>query len=171
MRRARYTLAAWASAFCVVLLVAASLPETAAEDPTDWLRLDEAREHAASDGKPIFIFVEAEWCVQCRRMEREVFPQEDVKRLLEERYHAVSIDLDSREKVTLDGESVTEREFARRMEVSVTPTIFFMNAQGDVMGQRPGYVDVEEMTVLLRYVTSDSFGEISLEEFREQREQ
>lgn len=131
----------------------------------DWLKLEEAQEVAAADGKHIMVFVEAEWCGICRQMERNVFPDEIIQELIKNNYHPVTIDLDSKEKIMFNGQEMTEREFARRMNVSATPTILFINPDGEVLAHQIGYNPVDRFEALLRFVYSDHFGEIPFEEF------
>jgi thioredoxin-related protein len=131
----------------------------------NWLKMEEAQEAAAIDGKHIMVFVEAEWCGICRQMERNVFPDEIIQELIKSNYHPVTIDLDSKEKITFNGREMAEREFARRMNVSATPTILFINPDGEVLAHQIGYNPADRFEALLRFVYSDHFGEIPFEEF------
>jgi len=134
------------------------------ESDIQWQALEEAQYLAKEDNKPLFIFVEAEWCGTCKAMLREVFPQENVREEVQN-FHLVSIDVDSRKEVTFNGESLTEREFAQAMQVQGTPTMIFVDSGGEVMGRQPGFMDAEELIKLLRYVRSDQFGEVPFSEF------
>jgi len=136
---------------------------------TEWLKMELAQEYASNDGKNIMVFIEAEWCGICRQMERNVFPDSAVQRLIKEKYHPVTIDLDSRETITFNEEEMTEREFARTMNVSATPTILFINPQGEVVAHQIGYNPVDRFEALLRFINSDHFGKISFEEYFENK--
>ncbi|WP_340103341.1 thioredoxin family protein [Rhodohalobacter sp. 8-1] len=37
-----------------------------------WLTMEEAQQKSMEDGKPLFVFVEAEWCGICKRMLQNV---------------------------------------------------------------------------------------------------
>jgi len=134
-------------------------------DPIEWMDLEEAQKLSMETDTPIFVFVEAEWCIYCRQMEREVFPEDEVIRMMEEEYLPVSIDLDSREKMVFNGQEMTEREFARMMEVTTTPTIIFISPDGDEMGRQLGYNPTDRFLALLQFVKSEQFGEISFEDY------
>ncbi len=133
--------------------------------PFEWLGLEQAQKMAAESGKTVFVFVEAEWCVYCRQMKREVFPDETVTRLIEEYYHPVSIDLDSREKILFNGEEMTERQFARKMNVTTTPTLIFVSPDGEELGRQLGYNPTDRFRTVLEFVQSDQFGSLSFEEY------
>ena len=132
---------------------------------TGWLSLQEAQQKSKVDGKPLFVFVEAEWCGICRQMLQDVFPNEKVAENLSENYHPVIIDLDSKAQVSFNGEEMTEREFVRKMEVVATPTTIFIDSDGIELGRQLGGLDSTQIIRLLAYVASDQFFEVSLEEF------
>lgn len=131
----------------------------------DWISLTEAQQNAAEDGKPLFVFVEAEWCSICKRMLKNVFPTEGVSSALADKYHPVSIDLDSKNEIQFNGQTMTEREFARKMNVAGTPTTIFIDAKGEELGRQVGFIDVDQLKRLLAYVRSDQFFDVPLEEF------
>ena len=136
------------------------------ENEIRWLSLEEAQVRSVQDGKPIFVFVEAEWCGTCKQMMNTVFPEAEISSLLTENYHPVLIDLDSQKKVLFNGDETTERNFARTMQVQQTPTMIFIDNNGEVMGRQPGFMNRDELRTLLHYVVSDQFGEIPFSEFQ-----
>jgi thioredoxin-related protein len=136
------------------------------ESAVVWHTFDEAQRKAAEERKPLFLFVEADWCVPCKQMKREVFPGKEISRLLNQRYYAVSIDVDSRETLNYQGETLSQRAFVRTKKVTSTPTMIFLEPDGTELGRRPGAVDSDELVALLKYVDSEHFGTISLEEFK-----
>lgn len=145
----------------------AGMPSNLEKDNSvNWLSPGEAQEKAAEDGKPLFVFVEAEWCSICKRMLSSVFPKESISSQLTEKYHAVSIDLDSKKEIRFNGEKMTEREFARMMDVSGTPTTIFFDAGGEELGRQVGFIDTDELNRLLAYVVSDQFPDVPLDEFQ-----
>lgn len=149
-----------------------SFENTLAVDASiEWLDLEQAQKMADESGKTVFIFVEAEWCVYCRQMKKEVFPDETVLRLIEEYYHPVSIDLDSREKIRFNGEEMTERQFARKMNVTTTPTMIFVSPDGEELGRQLGYNPTDRFRTVLEFVQSDQFGSISFEEYMKKNQE
>jgi thioredoxin-related protein len=156
----------------ILMIMAMTLMGTGHSDEKDsfeWMKLEEAQEAAETDGKNIMVFVEAEWCGFCRQMENNVFPQAEIQKIIDEKYHPVTIDLDSRELVRFNGDEMTEREFARTMNVSVTPTFLFINPEGEVLAHQVGYNPADRFEALLLFIYSDQFGEISFEEYIQMR--
>lgn len=142
------------------------LDEPQAGDPkTEWVDIETAQKLSKEDCNPVFLFFEAEWCGTCKRMLRTVFPQPELHRLLSDNYHAVSIDLDSRNEILFNGRKMTERSLARELEIQATPTLLFLNSNGEELGRFLGFLDEDDFKRLLVYVTSDQFNEVSFEEF------
>ncbi|TVQ67871.1 MAG: DUF255 domain-containing protein, partial [Balneolaceae bacterium] len=86
-------------------------------DP-DWMDLKSAQEKAVDRGKKIMVFVEAEWCGICRRMEREVFTDADVLQQLRSSYVSVMIDVDSKSPLWFNGKEISVRQLAQQFNVT-----------------------------------------------------
>lgn len=155
------------AALLLVLLTGSHLSHAQVGMP--WLTLDEGQIAASTDQKILFVFVEAEWCAFCKRMKREVFPNDAVLNLLRSRFVPVSIDVDSKSRVHFNGKTYSERSFAREMGVNATPTIIFANQDGEILGQTSGFYDTDRFLLLLNYLDSDSFKDISFDVFEKQR--
>ncbi|TVQ10691.1 MAG: thioredoxin family protein [Balneolaceae bacterium] len=139
--------------------------ETALDEPFAWMSLEQAHIEAASTGKTIMIFVEAEWCGICKQMRKNVFPQQNIQNLVNATILPVTIDLDSREPVVFNGETMTERNFARKIRVSATPTTLFMDADGQVIAHQTGYVPADRFEALLNFIRSDDFGKMHFDDY------
>lgn len=135
----------------------------------DWMDLKFAQQKAVEQGKKIMVFVEAEWCGICRRMEREVFTDTDVLHQLRSSYVSVMIDVDSKSPQWFNGEELSVRQLAQQFKVSAVPTLLFVDEDGDVLAHQTGFVPAERMAALLTFIISDSFGRQSLEEYMEER--
>lgn len=135
----------------------------------DWLSLEEGQIVASTDQKLLFIFVEAEWCGICKRMKKEVFPNADILSLLENRFATVSIDLEAKHPVVFNGENYTERSFAETMDVIATPTMIFADHEGKILGETSGFYDEDRFLLLLSYLDSSRFKELTFEEFEKER--
>ena len=153
------------SVLLTLLFISANTIPSEAQSGIDWTELANAQERSIDNNKIVFVFVEAEWCGFCKRMKRDVFPNPKVLDLMLDKYYNVLIDLESKNKITFNGETMTEREFARSMEVKQTPTMIFLDSEGEELGRQPGYLDKDDLYKLLRYVISEDFGVVSFSEF------
>lgn len=148
------------SALLTILIIFFSTTHSDAQGGVYWTELAHAQKSSADNSKIVLVFVEAEWCGFCKRMKRDVFPTPKISDLMGNEYYNVLIDLESKKEIIFNGERMTERDFARSMEVMQTPTIIFLNSRGEVLGRQPGYLDQDDLYKLLRYVISDDFGVI-----------
>lgn len=92
----------------------------------------EALAEAKEQEKVIFIDAFATWCGPCKRMARDVFPNEKVGSF----YNRYFINL------KLDMEKGDGLEFRKEYPVSAFPTLFFINGDGEVVQKVKGAKDV-----------------------------
>lgn len=124
-------------ALAFAALAALALPAGAAElgddglHKTDWMRdtfkdLSEDLAEATAEGKRFMIIFEQRGCIYCTKMHQEVFPREDIDSYLDENYFVVQLNLHGSTEVTdFDGETLEERQMARKWGILFTPTMMF----------------------------------------------
>ena len=125
----------WMTGLAATLI---ALPAWAAElgddglHKTDWMRdtfkdLRDDLAEANDEGKRLVLFFEQRGCIYCTQMHEEVFPDPTISDYIEENYFVVQLNLHGDIEVTdLDGESLSEKEMARKWRVMFTPTIMFL---------------------------------------------
>lgn len=94
---------------------------------------------AGKQGKPVLLRFTASWCNPCQVMERQVWPQEEVRRTLAE--HAIPV------KIDIDQES--QFEVVQRYGVRAIPALVLVNADGEELA-RGGFMSVEALVEFLR---------------------
>ncbi|MCB0550430.1 MAG: thioredoxin family protein [Phaeodactylibacter sp.] len=94
---------------------------------------EEALEEAKKQEKVIFIDAYATWCGPCKRMSREVFPDEKVGEFYNRHFINMKLDMEA-------GEGLT---FRKAYPVSAFPTLFFINGKGEVVEKVRGAQDVD----------------------------
>lgn len=151
----------------LAIFLAAALPETTDEGIT-WYSLEEAQQLAREHDKKVLIYAEASWCGYCKKMEKEVFPKEKVIRSMEEYYYPVRIDIESTEKVAFNGNVMTGSEFAQRHRVRGTPTFFFVDKKGEILGAQPGFIPADVFEKLLSYVGSEAYNRVKFNDYMEE---
>lgn len=120
------------------LAAAMALPVWASEIGDDglhkqpWMRdtfkdLREDLDEANAEGKRLVLFFEQRGCIYCKKMHEEVFVLPDVSDYIEENYFVVQLNLHGDiEVVDFDGESLSEKDMARKWRVMFTPNIVFL---------------------------------------------
>lgn len=87
------------------------------------LSFDEVLKKAKQEGKYVFMDCYTTWCGPCKMMSNQVFPLKYVGDYMNQHFVNVKIDMEK-------GEGV---ELAKRYEVKAFPTMFLLNADGEVV--------------------------------------
>ncbi|ETA50368.1 thioredoxin family protein [Ponticoccus alexandrii] len=115
-----------------------ALPLAAAEMGDDglfkspWMRdtfkdLREDLDEANAEGKRLVLLFEQRGCIYCRQMHEEVFTDPMVSDYIDENYFVVQLNLHGDIEVTdFDGESLSEKDMARKWNILFTPTMMFL---------------------------------------------
>jgi thioredoxin-related protein len=91
-----------------------------------FLDLREDLAEANANGQRLMIMIEQRGCIYCSRMHEEVWVEPDILQMLEEDFYVLRINMHGSTEVTdFDGETMEEREIARRWRNLFTPTILF----------------------------------------------
>ena len=97
-----------------------------------WIRdtfmdLREDLEEANAEGKRLVLFFEQRGCIYCTKMHRDVFSDARISEYIGENFFVVQLNLHGDLDVTdFDGESLSEKEMARKWRVLFTPNIVFL---------------------------------------------
>lgn len=137
-------------------------------DEITWYSMEEAQELAAENDKKVLVYAEAVWCTYCKKMENEVFPREEVIKSMARYYYPVRVDIESDKKHVFNEETLTGSQFARKYRVQGTPTFFFIDKGGKILGAQPGFIPTEVFVDLLSFVGSDAHKRVSFEEYTEE---
>ena len=123
-------------AFISAMLIA--LPLWAAELGDDglhkapWMRdtfkdLRDDLDEANGEGKRLLLMFEQRGCVYCSKMHEEVYPQPVVADYITDNYFVVQLNLHGDIEVTdFDGETLREKDMARKWGILFTPTLMFL---------------------------------------------
>lgn len=125
----------------VMLSLALAAPVVAAELGEDglhkasWMRetfkdLREDLDEANAEGRRLAVIFEQRGCIYCTRMHEEVFPEPEIAEALNNEFFVVQINLFGDVEVTdFDGETLSEKDMARKWGILFTPTMMFFPEQ------------------------------------------
>ncbi|ALM52908.1 protein-disulfide reductase DsbD [Halomonas huangheensis] len=99
--------------------------------------LDELQQQLASTDQPAFVNITAEWCISCKVMEREVFPDPDVQRALAG-YRWIDVDVTE--------SNADSREVLEHLQLFGPPSLLFFNGAEEIREARiQGELDADEL--------------------------
>ncbi|WP_409202480.1 thioredoxin family protein [Sulfitobacter sp. W027] len=99
---------------------------------TPWMRdtfkdLREDLEEANAEDKRLMLMFEQRGCIYCTKMHEEVYPAPEIGGYIEENYFVVQLNLHGDIEVTdFDGETLSEKQMARKWGILFTPTLMFL---------------------------------------------
>ena len=105
--------------------------------------LEESFQIAQQENKPVMMYFWAIWCQYCARFQTDTLGNDQVKKILEEDYLLVAMDLD------------IDREVAQQYGVSYPPYLVFMDQNGKVLERVPGAVEANYLLPIVTKVRDD----------------
>jgi thioredoxin-related protein len=102
--------------------------------------LDEGFQIAQQENKPVMIYFWAIWCQYCAGFQTKTLGNPDVKKILENDYVLVAMDLD------------IDREVSQQYGVSYPPYLVFMDPKGNVLERVPGAVGPDYLLPIITQV-------------------
>ena len=134
----------------------------------DWKPFNEAIELAAQQNKKVLVDIYAAWCPWCRRLQREVYPQEAIRQRVEEFFIATRLDGENQaDSVRYLDFTLSQSELALGFGTQGYPNTVFLDADGQYITRLPGFVDAAEFEKILAYVGTDAFKELTYPEYLE----
>lgn len=96
--------------------------------------LEQASAKAKAENKLIFLDCFTSWCGPCKKMSRDVFPQEQVGAFMNPRYVNLKIDM----------ESAYGAPLAKKLQIQAYPTFVIFNANAEEIGRFVGGCAAED---------------------------
>jgi thioredoxin-related protein len=130
-----------------------------------WHKYDEGLAKAQKEKKHIVIDFYTNWCGWCKVMDKKTYADEEIKKVLNESYVAIKVNAQSKDKVELEGEKITESELARQFRVRSYPITWFLKHSGKKIAPYYGYADAQTFLNVLNYIKDDLYDKISFDEY------
>ena len=135
--------------FLVVSILMLFVVIVNAQQKINWMPFDDAAfEKAADEGKPIHLYLQANWCHWCHVMEDSTYHNSDVIEYLNENFVCVKADQDARP------------DLANKYRDYGWPALIFYTSEGKEMVKRPGYISPTYFQKLLKAIVKDPSPEV-----------
>ena len=89
----------------LILLLAISNSVLAQNREINWIGFEELDDALKTDVKPVVIYFYTDWCVYCKKMERNAFKDKEVISAINKEYYAVKMDAESTENINFEGQT------------------------------------------------------------------
>ena len=133
----------------------------------NWLSYDEGLTLAQKEDKYVLIYFYTDGCSWCKKMVDQTYSNEEVKKILSDKFVTIKINARSENKVVENGKEISERKVAILYQVSGYPTTWFLESNHSRVAPLPGYVNTEQFIPILNYIGEGWHKSISFKEYLE----
>lgn len=106
----------------------------------------EVLSQAKEEGKMVFVDCYTTWCVPCKRLATQVFPQKEAGDFFNPRFVSLKLDMEK-------GEGP---ELGKKWDVGAYPTLVFMNSDGEVQFQLVGARDSKHLVDTVAFLLENN---------------
>jgi thioredoxin-related protein len=115
---------------------------------------EETRE-AAAQGRQVMVYIGQDGCPYCHELMVNNFSQKAIVEKTRQHFNAIALNLwGDREVTWVDGRVMSEKQLARALKVQFTPTLLFLDSQGQVVTRLNGYQAPARFNAVLDYVSA-----------------
>ena len=133
---------------------------------TEWIGFDQAMSRAAAEQRFVITDYYTSWCKWCKVMDEKTYTDPGVVEAIGKNFVAAKIDGESQEKLTYQGKEMSQTDLTQLLKVEGFPTTVIMDAQGKVLVQIAGYIDVPNYLKMLEYITSEAYKTKNYDDYR-----
>lgn len=130
-----------------------------------WLTFDQGIAEAEKSKKKILVDIYTDWCGFCKKMDREVYADQEVIAYLSKYFEVVKLHGESDKKVSYKGKVITEADFSRMLGVGGYPTTAFFEPKGELITPVEGYLPKDKFMPILRFIGEGHYEKMEWNEF------
>lgn len=156
----------------IILISFGSMTTLFSNNALVWHDFNEGYKLSVESGKPMVVDFYADWCSWCKVMDEKTFADPTIKKLLNDNFILVRIDVEKQSEITYKEKTYQTREFQAAMQVTGLPTLAFFDKKGEFITTLPGYVDAEKFRPVLTYISSECYNKnVAFQEYLTANEQ
>lgn len=133
---------------------------------TSFLDLRDDVAEARGAGRRVMLYFYQDGCPYCKKLLEDNFGRADIVAKTQRMYDVIAINIwGDRELTDLAGEVMPEKRFAEQKRVMYTPTLLFLDEQGNTVLRLNGYYAPDKFDLALEYGAGRSTGSVSFGEY------
>lgn len=134
-----------------------------------FMDIQEDVNEAKENNKHVMLFMTLKFCPYCTKMLNTNFEKGTILQpYIEQNFDVIGIDIRGNKEVTVNEDlTLTEKEYAAKLQVQYTPTILFLNQDNEVVVRVNGYRSSENFKYILDFVKNKEYENMSLTEYLE----
>jgi thioredoxin-related protein len=142
--------------------------KTVTVDTTEvkWLPYDIGLAKAKKEKKHILVDFYTNWCYYCKKMDKEVFTQPEIIKMLNENFVAIKVNAESKNELDIDGYKISETNLAKsEYRVRGYPAYWFLKPDSERLGMLPGYQNADVMMDVLYFMKESLYDSMKFDEY------
>jgi thioredoxin-related protein len=168
----------WLAKLAAIILcssaLAAQTDNSAHPEPygiPDWFKesfldLSEDNAEAQDNGKHLLVLFTQDFCPYCKALIEKNLTQKTIRDKLDKDFDIVHLNMwGDREVYDIKGVPTTEKAIAKSLQVQFTPTLIFLDSDGEPALRTNGYISSTEMLASLEFVATESYRNRTIIEF------
>lgn len=129
--------------------------------------IDKAVTDAEKTGKNPLVYLHKTGCPYCERLEEFTLDDDDVDQYIKKNFNFIIINVSIKEDVVVyNNKKTSAKEFAEEIGYSFYPSVLFFGDDGELEHGSVGYIEEDEFLLILKYIKTDSFETMSIDEFK-----
>ena len=143
-----------------------SMPEWFKESFMD---MSEDVEEAKEEDKHVMLFMTLKFCPYCTKMLKNNFVEgAKLQPYIQENFDVIGIDIKGSKEITVNEDlTLTEKEYAKYVNVQYTPTLLFLNQKNEIVVRINGYRSSENFQYILDFVKNKEYKNMELTQYIE----
>jgi thioredoxin-related protein len=150
----------------LVLLISSFNNPFAEKVKLDWISLQQAQVKLKANKKPILIDLYTDWCGWCKVMDKKTYSNAQVAKYINENFYPVKLDAETKETLLWNGKSFNYNSQVRVNDFALAltqgqlsfPTTVILPPDGSTPQAIPGYLEVKDMEMLVKYFGDGHYG-------------
>lgn len=128
------------------------------------INIDKLINTATKQHKHLFVYLHWKDCVYCQEMQMFTLDTEKIKKEVKTDFLYTDIETSKNDTVVYKDFKGTAKEFVKYIGFGF-PVSLFYDKDGSVAGLFPGVYNEDEFSVLLNYITTNSYKKMQLDEY------
>ncbi|MCE5251178.1 thioredoxin fold domain-containing protein [bacterium] len=135
---------------------------------TDW---DKGIEEAKKTKKPVVVDFYADWCVYCKKMDKETFSAPEIKKRLADGWIGIRLNAEKGDlSGTYDGKTMTYPQLTQYFGVTGFPSFLFIDKELKPMRPVPGFIEKDTFGPMLDFIKDEVYKKnVSFQDYMKSR--
>ena len=132
-----------------------------------FMDINEDVEEATEENKQLMMFMTLKFCPYCTKMLNDSFVKDaKLQPFIQNNFDVIGVDIRGNKEITLaDDTTLTEMEYAKYLNIQITPTILIFDEDGEIVVKVNGYRSAENFKNILDFAKNKEYKKMTLTEY------